>query len=117
MNKSTSASTKKQNSIKIYLNSSTKTILGTAMALSVGWAFKNLIDTGVSAVIEPLIVYIITILGLNKITDFSKYITKQNNTLNVSIFIQTLVSFFIIISISYVIFNYYIIGNNASITS
>ena len=104
-----------QNPIKIYLNSSTKTILGTAMALSVGWAFKNLIDTGVSAVIEPLLVYIITIFGLNKIADFNKFIVKQNNTLNVSTFIQTLVSFFIIITISYYIFNYYIMGNLASV--
>jgi len=104
-----------QNPIKIYLNSSTKTILGTARALSVGWAFKNLIDTGVSAVIEPLLVYIITIFGLNKIADFNKFIVKQNNTLNVSTFIQTLVSFFIIITISYYIFNYYIMGNLASV--
>ena len=82
------------------------------MALSVGWAFKNLIDTSVSAILEPLLVYLIKILHLNKIPDFNKFITIQNNTLNISTLIQRIISFILIISISYSIFNYYYIIKN-----
>jgi hypothetical protein len=73
------------------------------MALSVGWGFKNLIDTGVSAILEPLLLYFIIFL---KIPDLNKFITIQNNTLNVYSFFQKLISLILIIAISYNIFNY-----------
>jgi large-conductance mechanosensitive channel len=99
--------------LQVYLNSPTNTIIGVAMALSVGWAFKNLIDTAVSAILEPLLVYLIKILHLNKIPDFNKFLTLQNNTLNICSFIQRLISFILIIAISYSIFNYYYIIKNS----
>ena len=84
------------------------------MALSVGWAFKNLIDTGVSAI---LLVYFIKFLHLNKIPDLNKFITIQNNTLNVYSFFQKLISFILIIAISYNIFNYsYIMKNSGTVS-
>lgn len=102
-------------SLEIYFNSPTNTIIGAAMALSVGWAFKNLIDTGVSAILEPLLVYFIKFLHLNKIPDLNKFITIQNNTLNVYTFFQRLISFILIIAISYNIFNYsYIMKNSGT---
>jgi large-conductance mechanosensitive channel len=88
----------------LYLRSPTSTLLGTAMALSVGWAFKNLIDTTVLGIVDPLIIYIITIFKLERIPEIKKFVLLQNNTFNLSKFIQSFMSFIIIIVITYFIY-------------
>jgi len=88
----------------LYLRSPTSTLLGTAMALSVGWAFKNLIDTTVLGIVDPLIIYIITIFQLERLPEIKKFVLLQNNTFNLSKFIQSFMSFIIIIVITYFIY-------------
>jgi large-conductance mechanosensitive channel len=92
--------------IKLFLNNKTGTLIAAAMALCIGFAFKDLIATTVTAIIEPLIIYFLYVTRLEKIYDFKQFISKQNNTLNVSRFIQTLLTFIIIIIIVYNLFQH-----------
>lgn len=90
--------------MKLFLNNKTGTIIAAAMALCIGFAFKELIAISVSSIIEPLIIYIIYATKLEKLYDFKQFISNQNNTLNLSRFVQTLLTFIIILIITYHLF-------------
>jgi len=92
--------------IKLFLNTKNITLIATAMAFCIGFALKDLISTGVTTIIEPLIIYILYVTKLEKIYDFKQFISRQNNTLNISRFIQTLLTFIIIIIIVYNLFQH-----------
>lgn len=82
------------------LNSKTGTLLVSAMAIAIGFAFKDLINSAVTNILQPLVVIIITITRLNKYYDFSHIISTSNNSVNISSFVSSLVSFiFTIISV------------------
>lgn len=90
--------------IKLFLNNKTGTLIAAAMALCIGFAFKDLIAVTVTALIEPLIIYILYLSRLDKLYDFKQFISAQNNTLNISRFVQTLLTFIIILIITYYLF-------------
>lgn len=90
--------------MKLFLNNKTGTIIAAAMALCIGFAFKDLIAITVASIIEPLIIYILYVTKLEKLYDFKQFISKQNNTLNLSRFVQTLLTFIIILIITYHLF-------------
>jgi len=91
--------------IKLFLNAKSGTLIIAMIALCVGFSFKELVSTFVSAVVEPLIVMIIYMTGLEKIYDFKRFLTVQNNTLNLTKFIQTLITFIIILIVVYYLYN------------
>lgn len=91
--------------IKLFLNAKSGTLIAAAIGLCIGFAFKDLISTFVSSIIEPLIVMIIYMTGLEKVYDFKRFLSVQNNTMNITRFIQTLITFIIIIVIVYYLYN------------
>ena len=92
--------------IKLFFNNKSTTLIAASMALCIGFALKDLIATAVKSVIEPFIVYIICVTHLEKIYDFKQFISKQNNTINISKFIQSLLTFIIIIIIVFNLFQH-----------
>jgi large-conductance mechanosensitive channel len=90
--------------IKLFLNAKSGTLIAAAIGLCIGFAFKDLVFTTVTTIIEPLIVMIIYMTGLQKIYDFKRFLSVQNNTLNITKFVQTLISFIIIIIVVYYLY-------------
>jgi large-conductance mechanosensitive channel len=87
--------------IKLFLNAKTGTLIAAAIGMCIGFAFKDFVSTSVSTIIEPLIVMIIYMSGLEKMYDFKRFLSVQNNTLNITKFIQTLITFIIILVVVY----------------
>jgi len=93
--------------IKAFLDIKTGSLITSAMALCIGFAFKDLITTCVNAIIEPIIIYIVTVSQLYKIYDFRKFISNQDNMLNISNVTQQFISFIIIIVVVYLFFQHF----------
>jgi large-conductance mechanosensitive channel len=86
-----------------FLNAKTGTILMVAIGMAIGFAFKDLVTSSVTNVLQPLIIMFLTITHLNNIYDFSLFISPEKNALNVSTFINSLFSFaFVVITTYYI---------------
>jgi large-conductance mechanosensitive channel len=86
-----------------FLNAKTGTILMVAIGMAIGFAFKDLVTSSVTNVLQPLIILFLTITHLNNIYDFSLFISPEKNALNISTFINSLFSFaFVVITTYYI---------------
>jgi len=86
-----------------FLNGKTGTILTAAIGMAIGFAFKDLISSTVTNILQPLVIMLLSITHLNNIYDFSSFISPEKNDLNISIFISSLFSFsFVVISAYYI---------------
>jgi len=86
-----------------FFNVKTGTILTAAIGMAIGFAFKELISSTVTNVLQPLIITFLSITHLNNIYDFSLFISPEKNALNVSTFINSLFSFsFVVIATYYI---------------
>jgi large-conductance mechanosensitive channel len=89
--------------ISNFFNVKTGTILTTAIGMAIGFAFKDLVASTVTNVLQPLIIMFLSITHLNNIYDFSLFISPEKNALNISTFINSLFSFgFIFITTYYI---------------
>lgn len=102
----TSQNTSNQNyfqKIMNILNSKTGTVLAAAMGMAIGFAFKDLIASTVSNVLQPLVIMIITMTHINNYYDFTAFISPEKTALNVSSFISSLISFiFTVVAMYYI---------------
>lgn len=86
-----------------FFNVKTGTILTAAIGMAIGFAFKDLVASTVTNVLQPLIIMFLSITHLNNIYDFSLFISPEKNALNVSTFINSLFSFaFVVIATYYI---------------
>ena len=86
-----------------FFNVKTGTILTAAIGMALGFAFKDLVASTVTNVLQPLIIMFLSITHLNNIYDFSLFISPEKNALNVSTFINSLFSFaFVVIATYYI---------------
>lgn len=88
--------------MKNILNMKTGTVFFTAIAMSIGYAFKDFVQSTVTNLFQPLIILLITTTHLNNYIDVTSLISPQNNILHISSFITALITFLlIIITITY----------------
>jgi hypothetical protein len=86
-----------------FFNVKTGTILTAAIGLALGFAFKDLVSSSVTNLLQPLIIMLLSITHLNNIYDFSLFISPEKNALNISTFINSLFSFaFVVITAYYI---------------
>jgi large-conductance mechanosensitive channel len=102
-------STQKSSNVSFYqkilnfFNVKTGNILTAAIGIAIGFAFKDLISSTVTNVLQPLVIMFLSITHLNNIYDFSLFISPEKNALNVSTFINSLFSFsFVVIAAYYI---------------
>lgn len=86
-----------------FFNGKTGTILTAAIGMAIGFAFKDLISSTVTNILQPLVIMLLSITHLNNIYDFSSFISPEKNNLNISTFISSLFSFsFVVIATYYI---------------
>jgi large-conductance mechanosensitive channel len=88
------------------LNNKTGTILTTAIGLAIGFSFKDLIASGVSNVLQPLFIMLLSSSAyFTNLFNLTSLVGQQSATLNIIAFISSCVSFiFTIITVYYVSF-------------
>lgn len=89
--------------ISFFLNSKTTTVLAISIGLAIGVAFKELVSSTVTNVLQPLIIMFLSMTQLNNMYDFTLFISPEKNTLNGITFISTLFSFAFVVIIAYYI--------------
>lgn len=89
------------NNLMSFLNSKTGTILSSAIGMSIGLAFQDFVSAFVRNVIQPLLISVIVMTRIDNYYDFKSLISPQNNVLNISTFISTFITFFLIVTILY----------------
>lgn len=85
-----------------FLNFRSGTIFTAAMAMSIGYSFKDFVTSIVNCVIEPLIIYFINVTQLSKYYNFKSLITSSDNTLNIKQLFQTFFTWIIVVLTVYV---------------
>jgi len=91
------------NKIQIFFNSKTGTILSTAIGMAIGFAFKDLIASIVTNILQPLVIKILSLTSLNNYYNFSIFITQEHNILDISKFFSAIFTFvFTIITVYYI---------------
>ena len=89
--------------INLFLLSKTGTILASAIALCIGFAFKDLIGSAFTNVLQQLIVKIILLIDKNNYFNLESLVSSENNGLNFNKFISSIITFvLIVISVYYV---------------
>ena len=88
------------------LNNKTGTILTTAIGLAVGFSFKDLIDSGVSNVLQPLFIMLLSSSAyFTNLFNLTSLVGQKSATLNIIAFISSFVSFiFTVITVYYISF-------------
>jgi hypothetical protein len=86
------------------LNNKTGTILSTAIGLAIGFAFKDLITSGVTNILQPLFFMLLSYSSyLNNYFNLTSLLGEPTSSLNISAFISTAVSFiFTVITVYYI---------------
>jgi len=97
-----------RDNLKQFLNTKNQTIITAAIALGTGFAFKDLIQSIVDNLIDPLIILIINLLQIQAFYDFSSLISPDKKVLNIKILFSSTLTFILLITIFY--FIYMILG-------
>ena len=86
------------------LNNKTGTILTTAIGLAIGFAFKDLITSGVTNILQPLFFMLLSYSSyLNDYFNLTTLLGQPTSGLNISAFISSAVSFiFTVITVYYI---------------
>lgn len=86
------------------LNNKTGTILSTAIGLAIGFAFKDLISSGVTNILQPLFIMLLSSSAyLNSYFNLTSLVGQPNSSLNVIAFCSSIVSFiFTVITVYYI---------------
>jgi large-conductance mechanosensitive channel len=91
------------NKIQTFLNSKTGTVLSTAIGMAIGFAFKDLIASIVTNILQPLVIKILSLTLLNNYYNFSIFITQEHNILDISKFFSAIFTFiFTVFTVYYI---------------
>jgi large-conductance mechanosensitive channel len=89
--------------MNIFLNMNATTILTTAIGMSIGFAFKDLITSLAINVIQPLIYKIVTKFDSNNYLNLQTLLTDNHTNFNFTTFAMALITFIIIFVSDYFI--------------
>jgi large-conductance mechanosensitive channel len=90
--------------IRKFLDTKTETVLTFAAAVAIATAFKDLILSLITNIIHPLIVKLILLTNLSNYVNISSLNTSQNIVTNLSQFIVNILSFVLMLVITYYLF-------------
>ena len=97
--------------IRKFLDTRTETVLTFAAAVAIATGFKDLILSVITNIINPLIIKLLFLTRLNNYINISALHTTQNIVTNLSQFIINILSFVLILVVTYYLF-YIIINSN-----
>ena len=93
--------------IKSFILSKSGTIITAAFGMAIGFALKDFVSSIVINLIKPLFALLFTMTHLNNYYDFNSIISSENNALNFSSFITSLISFImVIVSVYFISLNF-----------
>lgn len=90
--------------IRKFLDTRTETVLTFAAAVAIATAFKDLILSVITNIIHPLIVKLMLLTNLSNYVNISSLNTSQNIVTNLSQFVVNILSFVLILVITYYLF-------------
>jgi large-conductance mechanosensitive channel len=89
--------------IHVFLISKTGTIIAYAFGIAIGFAIKDLVSSIVVNLLKPLFALFFTMTHLENYYDFNSIISPENNALNLSSFVTSLITFILVIIVVYFI--------------
>jgi hypothetical protein len=90
--------------IRKFLDTKTETVLTFAAAVAIATGFKDLILSVITNIIHPLIIKLILLTKLNNYINISTLNTSQDIVTNLSQFIINILSFVLILVVTYYLF-------------
>jgi len=90
--------------IKAFLNTKTGTIITFAASMAIANAFKDLVTSIISSIVQPLFIKFVTATNFVSYINLQSLITSQNSALGISNMFSSLFSFIIILIIVYYLF-------------
>jgi len=97
--------------IRKFLDTRTETVLTFAAAVAIATAFKDLILSLITNIIHPLIVKLMLLTNLSNYVNISSLNTSQNIVTNLSQFVVNILSFVLVLVITYYLFQIIINSN------
>lgn len=97
--------------IRKFLDTRTETVLTFAAAVAIATAFKDLILSLITNIIHPLIVKLMLLTNLSNYMNISSLNTSQNIVTNLSQFVVNILSFVLVLVITYYLFQIIINSN------
>jgi large-conductance mechanosensitive channel len=91
--------------IRKFLDTKTETVLTFAAAVAIATGFKDLILSVITNIIHPLIIKLILFTKLNNYINISALNTSQDIVTNLSQFIINILSFVLILVVTYYLFH------------
>jgi len=91
--------------IRKFLDTRTETVLTFAAAVAIATGFKDLILSVITNIIHPLIIKLILLTKLNNYINISALNTSQDIVTNLSQFIINILSFILILVVTYYLFH------------
>ena len=92
------------NTVLAFFNKPTGTVLTFAAGLCIGGAFKDLVQSLVNNIIQPLIIKLLVLTNIYNIGMFSSILSGKNSALNITSTISSLISFIIITVTVYLLY-------------
>ena len=93
------------NSFLAFFNKPTGTVLAFAAGLCIGGAFKDLVQSIVNNILQPLIIKFLIMTNIYNIGMFSSILSGKNTALNITSTISSLISFIIITITVYILYS------------
>ena len=90
--------------IRKFLDTRTETVLTFAAAVAIATAFKDLILSVITNIIHPLIIKLMLLTNLSNYVNISSLNTSQNIVTNLSQFVVNILSFVLMLVITYYLF-------------
>jgi large-conductance mechanosensitive channel len=97
--------------IRKFLDTKTETVLTFAAAVAIATAFKDLILSLITNIIHPLIVKLMLLTNISNYVNISSLNTSQNIVTNLSQFVVNILSFVLMLVITYYLFQIIINSN------
>ena len=91
--------------IRKFLDTKTETVLTFAAAVAIATGFKDLILSVITNIVHPLIIKLILLTKLNSYINISALNTSQDIVTNLSQFIINILSFVLILVVTYYLFH------------
>jgi len=107
-----SSLTFRENLINFLFTSNQGSMLAASIALAIGLSIKDVLTAIVNNIFKPVIVFIIIKLNLTVYYDFTSLIGSQDNAMNFSTVISSIVTFILMIILCYFANNYVISQHN-----
>ena len=89
--------------IHSFLLSKSGTIIAYSFGIAIGFAIKDLVSSIVVNLLKPLFALFFTMTHLENYYDFNSVISPENNAVNLSSFITSLITFILVIIVVYFI--------------